>query len=43
MYQRYQPHGACKGAVFTVRFSGLLVRYTIEAKTHLSKQKERMQ
>ena len=39
----YKLNGAHRGAFFTVRFSGLLVRYTVDVKTHLSKQKERMQ
>ena len=28
---------------FTVRFSGHMMLYTVDVKTHLSKQKERMQ
>ena len=32
-----------RGRLFTVRFSGHIVLYTVDVKTHLSKQKERMQ
>ena len=32
-----------RGRLFTVRFSGHIVLYTVDVKTHLIKQKERMQ
>lgn len=35
--------GRLRGRLFTVRFSGHIVLYTVDVKTHLIKQKERMQ